>query len=69
MSNKRILIAEDEISNYQLLSAFLSKTKAIINWVKTGAEAVDYVKHNAVDIIFMDIKMPDMNGMEAMQTY
>ena len=65
VDNPRILIAEDVESNYLYLSAVLSKIKAKIYWAKNGKEAVDIFKKEAVDLILMDLQMPEMNGYEA----
>ncbi len=62
---KTILIAEDELLNYKLLESLLKKTGAEILWAKNGLEAVNIVSTNQIDLIFMDIKMPGMNGYEA----
>jgi CheY-like chemotaxis protein len=61
-----ILIAEDEESNYKYLEAVL-KDKGItkIIWSKNGVEAVNAVEKQTIDLIFMDLKMPEMDGLEA----
>ncbi len=65
-SDKIILIAEDENSNFELLKASLQRTKIKIVRAVDGEEAVNYVKnHNSVDLILMDIRMPKMNGYDA----
>ena len=65
-SGKIILVAEDEKSNFDLVKAILLKTKASIKWVKNGKEAVDYcMKNDHIDMVLMDIRMPEMNGYEA----
>ncbi len=64
-SNKTILIAEDEESNYHYLQMVLNKTKANIVWAKDGREAVKMCQEHEPDLILMDIKMPNMNGFEA----
>ena len=58
-----ILIAEDNDSNFLLLRRLLTDnhlTRAI-----TGAEAVEAMKARTFDVIFMDMRMPVMNGLEA----
>ncbi|MBN1414023.1 MAG: response regulator [Bacteroidales bacterium] len=64
--DKVILIAEDEETNFLYLKAALSRTGANILRARTGKEAVNVIKtNNNVDIILMDIKMPEMNGVDA----
>lgn len=65
LDNPKILIAEDVESNYLYLSAVLSKIKAKIYWAKNGKEAVEIFKKENVDLILMDLQMPEMNGYEA----
>ena len=64
-TNKVILIAEDEESNYSFLDHVLKRTGVKILWAKNGKEAVNMVKTEKVDLILMDIRMPGMNGYEA----
>lgn len=64
--NPNVLIAEDVESNYLYLKAVLSKLKAHVFWAKNGVEAVDIcVKEELMDLVFMDLQMPEMNGYEA----
>jgi two-component system, cell cycle response regulator DivK len=63
--NKIVLIAEDEQINYLFLKAVLKPTKAQLIWTKTGRETVQICNSQKVDIVLMDIKMPDLNGLEA----
>lgn len=63
--NPKILIAEDVESNFMYLSAVLSKIKTKIYWAKNGKEAVDIFKKEEIDLILMDLQMPEMNGYEA----
>ena len=61
---KRILIAEDNDSNYILMTYILKKYYQF-DRAQNGQEAVDMVDKNNYDLILMDIKMPVMDGMEA----
>jgi PAS domain S-box-containing protein len=63
--NKTILIVENEEMNFQYLKTVLRKTKANLLWAENGVEGVKMAKENEVDIILMDIQMPEMNGYEA----
>jgi two-component system, cell cycle response regulator DivK len=60
-----ILIAEDVESNFLYLKAVLSKLNATIYWAKNGIEAIEICENNSVDLVFMDLQMPEMNGYEA----
>jgi CheY-like chemotaxis protein len=65
-SKKNLLIAEDEDSNFKYLEIALRKTGINILRAKNGREAVDITKdHPEIDLILMDIKMPELNGLEA----
>jgi len=67
-STKTILIAEDEDSNYLYLEAVLQKTGASLLWARSGEEAIDACKQNPkIDLILMDLQMPNINGYEARQ--
>ena len=63
--NRTILIAEDDTTNYMYLRELLSKTKATVFRAKTGQEVVDACTSTHFDVILMDIKMPEMDGLEA----
>lgn len=65
-SNKKILIAEDEDSNFHLLEIMLRKTKVKIIRAYNGKEAIDFIRGGKdVDLILMDMRMPLMDGYEA----
>ncbi|HEX2935529.1 MAG TPA: PAS domain S-box protein [Bacteroidales bacterium] len=61
-----LLIAEDEDSNFLLLTEMLSKKNIQIIRAVNGIETVNIAKTNPnLDMILMDIKMPEMDGLEA----
>ncbi len=65
---KTLLVAEDEDSNFTLLEEFLSGLNFNIIRAITGIEAIENCKTNRkIDLILMDIKMPEMDGCEAAQ--
>lgn len=61
-----ILIAEDEDSNYLLLKTILQKYCVLVR-AKTGVQALELFKEKHPDLIMLDIKMPEMTGIEALK--
>ena len=61
----RILIADDNTINRQVLCLLLGKMGYIADEVADGDEAVSAVGQKTYDLIFMDLQMPRMNGIEA----
>ena len=61
---KKILIAEDNDSNYILMTYILKKYYQFER-AKHGQEAVEMADKGEYDIVLMDIKMPIMDGLEA----
>ena len=59
-----ILVAEDEDSNYELVRIVLAKRYRLIR-AKNGIEAVTFCEEEHPSLILMDIRMPDMNGLDA----
>lgn len=62
---KTILVAEDEDLNFLFLNRVLEKKNVTVLRARSGAEAVTIVRERDVDILLMDIKMPEMDGYEA----
>ena len=63
---KVILVAEDEESNFKFINTVLSKRRHYkILRAHNGIEAVTMNEEERPDLILMDIRMPDMNGIEA----
>ncbi|MEO5047248.1 response regulator, partial [Bacteroides thetaiotaomicron] len=59
----KILIAEDNDSNYTLVQHILNNYN--LTHVQNGVEAVNKVREEEFDLILMDMKMPVMGGLEA----
>ena len=70
MKNKKnnILIAEDEEFNRMYMEELFSDTPFNIIEAKDGEQAIDKFKqHGKIDLVLMDIKMPKVGGVKAMQ--
>jgi len=65
-SKLKILIAEDDVPSEMLISIIIEELSSEILKVKTGIEAVEACRnHPDIDLVLMDIQMPEMNGYEA----
>lgn len=66
LRDKTILIAEDDISSFELLKLYLTPMNTKVIWAKNGVEAISLFSLNPhIDIILMDIKMPILSGYDA----
>jgi CheY-like chemotaxis protein len=62
----KILIAEDEESNYVYLNEILNAKTESVLWAQNGEEAINIFKANKdISLILMDLKIPMLNGCEA----
>lgn len=67
-NGKRILICEDKAINAEIIRLMLEERKISVLQAKNGKEAVEIIKESEeepIDLVFMDIRMPVMNGIEA----
>jgi len=61
----RILVAEDNRVNQQIVLAMLGKAGHDVELVENGVEAVRRVTEERYDLVLMDVQMPEMDGLEA----
>ncbi len=60
-----ILVVDDNTSLCKTMSFILSRKGCDVTTANDGFEAVEKVRQGHFDVIFMDIKMPQMDGVEA----
>jgi len=60
-----ILVAEDNTINQKLINRLFQILGYSIHLAANGLEVLDALKRLQIDIIFMDIQMPEMDGLEA----
>jgi two-component system sensor histidine kinase/response regulator len=63
--NYTIMIAEDTRYNYEYLCSILNKTGANLIWAKDGIDVLKLYQTSKIDLILMDIQLPEINGYEA----
>ena len=63
---KTILIAEDDEISFLFISELIDNENITLLRAFNGNEAIEMIrKHEGIDIVFMDIKMPELDGYEA----
>jgi len=68
ISSRNILLADDNIINRQFLSTWLCKINMHVDEASNGEEAISYCSKNQYDLIFLDLHMPKIDGLEAIKT-
>lgn len=61
----KILIAEDDLTNYRFLETLLRMKKYECLHASDGIKAIEMVENNDISLILMDVRMPNLDGLEA----
>jgi PAS domain S-box-containing protein len=61
----KVLVADDNETNQMIISVILKRLGCYTDIVSDGEQAVQAAKDNTYDMIFMDVSMPNMDGLEA----
>jgi two-component system NtrC family response regulator len=67
MEKARILIAEDEKTQRELLEGFLKKEGFLVEAVANGREALQRLGQNFFDVAVIDYKMPELDGLQTLR--
>ena len=68
LRNKKVLIVDDDVRNVYSLSSLLELQEMEIFVAYNGKEAIDFLNNEeGIDIVLMDVMMPEMDGIEAIQ--
>ncbi|WP_406685617.1 LytTR family DNA-binding domain-containing protein [Seonamhaeicola sp. MEBiC1930] len=64
------IIIEDEIPAQKILQNFIGKIPSLelVNTYKAAIEANSFLNSNTVDVVFLDINLPDMSGLDFIKT-
>jgi len=60
----RILLVEDNLFNQQVARELLEQAGMVVEVAANGFAALEMVEHNSYDLAFMDIQMPDLDGLD-----
>jgi len=64
-AGKTVLLVEDNAVNQKLIARLLQRTGVSVDIAGNGVEALEKIADKAYDLVFMDIQMPEMSGLEA----
>ena len=67
LENCRLLFVDDEEDFLATLTKYLRRKKLSVVTANSGQEALDWFADNCVDIVVLDIKMPDLNGVDVLR--
>jgi len=62
-----ILIVDDDINLSKVLSEELTEVGYDTHYLTSAEGVLDYIKHNRVDLLLLDLKMPGKNGFDLLQ--
>ena len=64
---QHILIVEDDRTIAESITFILEQDSFSCQWFDNGGEALDYVENNAVDLMLLDVGLPDMSGFDVLR--
>jgi len=65
LKNKRILLVDDNATNRILTAKFLEKRNIVVGEALSGRGALEELEKNEYDLVLMDVRMPEMDGLQA----
>jgi len=68
LAGKKVLVVDDDIRNIFALTSVLEQYEMEVLYAENGKDGIDTLKNTArIDVVLMDVMMPEMDGYEAMQ--
>ena len=67
MAKKYIVVADDQPGVRCLLSEVLSRDKYVLLEAGSGEEAIDFIQQQEIDLVFLDVKMPRLDGVTTLK--
>lgn len=65
--SSRVLFVDDNMMNLKISKLLLKDTQITVDTVSSGAEAIEIIKENRYDVIFLDHMMPGLNGIDTLE--
>src|SRR5262249_27770840 len=68
LSNRKVLIVDDDVRNIFAITSALEIHKMQVNYAENGKDGIELLRNNPeIDIVLMDVMMPEMDGYETMR--
>ncbi len=67
MTEFRVLLVDDETEFLETLVKRLKKRKLDVTSAESGKEALQVLRENPIDVVVLDVRMPDMDGLETLK--
>ncbi|MBW1689017.1 MAG: response regulator [Deltaproteobacteria bacterium] len=67
MNPCRVLLVDDEVEFVQTVARRLERNKLSVQAVHSGDDALRHLAGNPTDVVVLDVKMPGMDGIEALR--
>lgn len=63
----RVLLVDDEAEFLETLVKRLKKRRVDVQGVRSGEEALEFIRRQPVDVVVLDVKMPGMDGIQTLK--
>jgi len=68
LSSKKVLVVDDDIRNIFAMTSLLERHNMVVHSAENGRDAIEVLRSNDdIDVVLMDIMMPEMDGYDTMQ--
>lgn len=66
LTDLRVLVAEDDAANLEVVSQMLARLGATVATARNGVTALERIRSDQPDIVLLDIEMPEMSGLDVL---
>ncbi|NBC84701.1 MAG: response regulator, partial [Bacteroidetes bacterium] len=64
MTEPHILLVEDEPDVASFIRQGLEEEQYRVTWAKNGRRGLEYVQQDEIDLVLLDVRLPDINGLD-----